>query len=94
MTQNFWKIEPLIDHDRNYDLFMAQGVKLPKPASRPQSHKSRAATALLGQLIRRLRFERKLTTADMAGCAGGNLRFTAVNGMYAHPASRLRSPAK
>ncbi|NVO14445.1 MAG: helix-turn-helix transcriptional regulator [Rhodoplanes sp.] len=48
-----------------------------KPASRPYSRYSRDAAALLGQLIRRGRIERKLTAEDVAqrtGISRGLLR--------------------
>ena len=41
-----------------------------KPALRAISHYSRAALALLGQLIRTARIERKLTVAELAARAG------------------------
>lgn len=37
-----------------------------KPAQRPSSRYSREAAALLGQLIRQARIERKLTAAELA----------------------------
>jgi transcriptional regulator with XRE-family HTH domain len=41
-----------------------------KPANRPASRYSREAAALLGELIRRARIERKITTAELAERAG------------------------
>jgi DNA-binding XRE family transcriptional regulator len=41
-----------------------------KPSTRPSSRYSRDAIALLGQLIRRARIERKLTAGELAERAG------------------------
>ena len=43
---------------------------MPKPAIRPYSRYSRDAALLLGQLIRRARLERKITTTELAERAG------------------------
>jgi len=42
----------------------------PKSATRPRSRYSQSAVILLGQLIRRARIERKLTTMELAERAG------------------------
>lgn len=41
-----------------------------KPQNRPSSRYSRDATMLLGQLIRRARIEKKITTSELAERAG------------------------
>jgi|SRR6185312_272410 len=43
---------------------------MPKSAARPYSRYSREAIVLLGQLIRRIRIERKLTVEELAERAG------------------------
>ncbi|MFN0193524.1 MAG: helix-turn-helix transcriptional regulator [Aestuariivirga sp.] len=43
---------------------------MPKPATRPYSRYSRDAAALLGQLIKRTRIERRITVEDLAERAG------------------------
>jgi DNA-binding XRE family transcriptional regulator len=43
---------------------------MPKPQSRATSRYSKDAATLLGQLIRRARIERKLTTQELADRAG------------------------
>lgn len=43
-----------------------------KPATRPQSRYSTEAVRLLGQMIRRARIERKMTTGELAERAGAS----------------------
>jgi len=43
---------------------------MPKPVDRAYSHYSRDAAALLGQLIRRARIERRITVEELAERAG------------------------
>lgn len=45
-------------------------IPVPKPATRPYSRYSQDAIVLLGQMIRRARIERKITTSELADRAG------------------------
>jgi transcriptional regulator with XRE-family HTH domain len=49
---------------------MKHEMQMPKPSTRASSRYSRDALALLGQLIRRARIERKLTVTGLAERAG------------------------
>jgi DNA-binding XRE family transcriptional regulator len=59
-----------IDHITFISSFNEPVTSMPKPATRPTSRYSRDALALLGQLIRRARIERRLTVAGLAERAG------------------------
>jgi transcriptional regulator with XRE-family HTH domain len=55
-----------------YDLFMSQEMRMARPLNRSNSRYSLEAIALLGQMIRAGRIERKITVTEMASRMGAS----------------------